>query len=319
MVTAVDAELEDWLDQYTSTLEDLKVQAAAAAEAAWLSFGGWYQTAAVVNVANEMADLSRTAQQTTVGMASQYVEHVLALLTGKPPRLPSPAAPSIRNGADLTLVHMRPAEAFRRAIATGHEEAEAAEIVRQRAAGLMLTDLSLAAREAERARYAGAKVTRYRRVIRPELSESGSCGLCIVASDQVYTIEDLLPIHPPHCKCTTMPITKDSDPGLRINKSDLKAIYAAAGGSTKASDLQGVRVKVNEHGEFGPVLNRRGDQFRGPKSVALEDDPARSQRMLDKLRPVLADLERRAAGGEDVSGPLTYQRNLIQRLERIAA
>lgn len=315
----VQAEIEAWLDQYTAALEDLKGEAAAAAEAAWLSFRGWYQTAAVASVAADMADLSLSAQQTVVGMSAQYVENILGLLYGTPPRLPAPPPPSIRNGADLKLVHMRPAESYRRAVATGHAEVEAAEIMRQRATGLMLTDLSLVSRETERDHYRAAGIRGYRRVIRPELSKSGSCGLCVVASDRIYSIEDLLPIHPPHCKCVTLPIQGDVDPGLRINNKDLKAIYEAAGDSTKASDLKGVRVKFNEHGELGPVLNRKGDRFRGPDSVALEDDPARALRMLDKIRPVLADFERRTAAGEDVSGPLTYQRNLVARLERIAA
>jgi hypothetical protein len=33
---------------------------------------------------------------------------------------------------------------------------------------------------------ADLRVTGYRRVVHPELSRTGTCGLCIVASDQVY-------------------------------------------------------------------------------------------------------------------------------------
>lgn len=318
-VTAqTEAELAAWLDTYTQVLEELKTQAAEAAEAAWMSFGGWYETAAVMALAAELADASTAAQQTAAGIAAQYVETLLAVLDIRVPAVAAPKLQPVRNGADLKLVHSRPAETFRRAIATGGEDTEAADLAIQRGSGLMRTDLSLVTRETERSYYAEAGIKGYRRVVRPELSKSGSCGLCIVASNQVYKSDDLMPIHPPWCKCTTMPILGEDDPGRRLNDADLKAMYAAAG-STSTEDLTNVRVQVNEHGEFGPVLTRKGDGFRSASRVALEDDPARAARMLTQTRPVLEQLEQRATAGEDVAGPLAYQRGLIARLERIAA
>lgn len=42
--------------------------------------------------------------------------------------------------------------------------------------------------------------TRYKRVVHPNESESGSCALCLIASTRVYYVEDLLPIHE-RCHC----------------------------------------------------------------------------------------------------------------------
>lgn len=107
----------------------------------------------------------------------------------------------------------------------------------------------------------------YRRVIHPELSQSGtSCGLCIVASTMWYTKEDLLPIHS-GCNCEVCEIySLDGefyDPGHAINMEDLEVFYREAGESTRGWDLKKARYKVVDHPEYGPTLvnahpNKRG-------------------------------------------------------------
>lgn len=98
----------------------------------------------------------------------------------------------------------------------------------------------------------------FRRVVHPELSESGqSCGLCIVASTMTYTRGDLLPIHS-GCNCGIAEIYSiDSvvfDPGAQINSSDLEVFYREAGNSTHGWDLKRQRYKIIDHPEFGPTL-----------------------------------------------------------------
>lgn len=107
------------------------------------------------------------------------------------------------------------------------------------------------------------KVVGYRRVIHPELSQSGqSCGLCIVASTMRYTRGDLLPIHS-MCNCETIEIyqdgSKEFDPGDQINKEDLRVFYEEASkvsGSytTHGWDLKRSRYSVVDHPEYGPIL-----------------------------------------------------------------
>lgn len=305
-----------WLETYSVASEELKAQAAAAIRQSWLAFDAWYEAAAVAALAAETANLSLAAQQAAAGLSQAYAVNVISSITGAV-LLPNPRPwQTIRNGVDMRLVHHRPAEAYKRAIARGKTHEEALVLAGLRAEGLIVADLSLEERAVTQAVLRDAGITTYRRVIRPELSKSGTCGMCIVAADQVYHSGDLMPIHPPSCKCVVMPIIGDNDPGHSMNKDDLAQLYEDAG-SNRIEDLVRTRYKVNEHGELGPVLTKEGDNFRGPNKVALEDDPDRAARMLAIVLPVLADLEGRDRNGEDVAGPLAYQRELIARLRRI--
>ncbi|MGH1563042.1 hypothetical protein [Mumia sp. DW29H23] len=316
MDTSTEAEITTWVASSSYAAAQLKATAAGRAQTLWEQFQDWYSTALVAALAAEVANLSQAAQDATQGLYGQYVANVIAALRGTSVQIPSIDLPPVRNGVDLSLVHTRPAEAYRRAIAVGKTEDQARQAAVLRAGGLVTSDILLVGRSTQVETMRGLDVARYRRVIRPELSETGTCGLCIAASDRIYRRGDLMPIHPPSCQCTTLPIVGDDDPGLSLNREDLERLYADAG-STAADDLRKTRYTVNEHGEFGPVLTKAGDAFRGPTEVALEDDPDRAARMLDKLLPVLDTLEQRAAAGEDVSGPLAYQRNLVARLRRI--
>lgn len=107
-------------------------------------------------------------------------------------------------------------------------------------------------------------VTGQRRVIHPELSRGGTCGLCIAVSDRIYHVGKLRPIHG-HCECTTLPIVGDKDPGSGLNSLDLKKLYRDAGNTTSADALKRTRYKIDEHGELGPVLT--DGTFRSAKQA----------------------------------------------------
>lgn len=66
----------------------------------------------------------------------------------------------------------------------------------------------------------------YRRVIHPELSETGTCGLCVAASTRLYRKKALLPMHT-DCKCTVMGVTVDADPAREMNVQDATTIFEA--------------------------------------------------------------------------------------------
>ena len=130
------------------------------------------------------------------------------------------------------------------------------DAARERGETVADTDAVRAGDMANRESYRKAGVKLYRRVIHPELSHTGTCGLCVVASDRTYHISDLNPMHD-HCHCTVMPILNGNDPGLSLNRNDLDAIYSRAGGN-KAWQLSKVNVTVDEHGEIGPVFDKTG-------------------------------------------------------------
>lgn len=95
------------------------------------------------------------------------------------------------------------------------------------------------------------RIVGFRRIIHPEFSTGGVCGLCVAASDRIYHRETLRPIHL-RCKCTSAPVTATYDPGQPLNAADLKLLYTDAG-STSAADLKRSRYTVT-YNELGPVL-----------------------------------------------------------------
>lgn len=181
---------------------------------------------------------------------------------------PASGVGSFRRGVDPLDVYDRVARTFRweRSRESSMEEALAA--AEARLARLIEDDLMVAQRDTFDEIVSGpdpGEVSGYRRVLRPELSKFGSCGLCIVAADRVYTRDDLMPLHA-RCGCIVLPIVAGKDPGLSLNSDDLDRLYEAAGttsGRSKngARGLKQVRVQTVEHGELGPVLVRQGQKF----------------------------------------------------------
>jgi hypothetical protein len=195
-----------------------------------------------------------------------------------------------------------------------------------RLAAIAETDITLAVREQVRKTLGTIPgVTGYRRILHPELSESGPCGLCVVAANRIYHVEDLKPIHD-RCVCETLPIIGALDPGLMLNASELEAIYDAAGGTggeiikagrRHSAALKKVRVALAEHGELGPVLVDADQHHRGPREVAktkVPDRATRARAQLDSLEESYARLVRRQLAGEDVERPLEWQARRIDEL-----
>ncbi len=194
----------------------------------------------------------------------------------------------------------------------GHGDTEESALAKAlvRVEAVAHTDVTLAVREQVRKSLDQVRgVTGYRRILRPELSETGPCGLCVVAADRKYKIEDLMPLHD-RCVCEVLPIIGDIDPGLNLNASDLRRIYEEAGGTggevrrggrRHSGALKRIRVALGEHGELGPILFDADQNFRGPREVARTQHPDRAVRDLAKLDAFeerLTILIRRQARGE---------------------
>ena len=135
-------------------------------------------------------------------------------------------------------------------------EAEIVDRVVDRAERAADTSLTLTMRdqiEAAAKRDPGL-VTGYRRILHPELSAGGSCGLCVAVSTRVFYKGNLLPIHA-RCACTVLPIIGaadgDGDVGGAINMADLDALYQRAGGTTAGRALKRTRWRIVEHPERG--------------------------------------------------------------------
>lgn len=270
------AEIAVWVDQYAAQTEALAAQTAAAVSSAYAGVN-LYNAAAVAAAAEQAADVSDTAALLAAGLAAQFFGITMSQMLGSGVAIPNLPLPPLRNGVSMVDVFERVAKLYRRRVANGATPAEAFEAAVRYGVVLADTNVRLAEREASRqvlsylAPLVG--VTGYRRVVRPEASETGTCGLCLVASDQVYAYRDLMPLHT-RCKCVVLPIIGEFDPGNSLNNLSLKDVYAAAGGTTAGEKLKQVRYAVNDHGELGPVLTVKGQRFTGRDQLEGYDPSA---------------------------------------------
>jgi hypothetical protein len=221
----------------------------------------------------------------------------------------------------------RVADQYRFQVVTqGVPEQQARQRALVRIAAVAETDVTLAVREQFRSSMFNIKDVRgWRRVLGH--SKTGPCGLCVVASDRIYKIQDLKPIHD-LCRCEVLPIIGDLDPGLDLSSDDLDRIYAAAGGTggdvfkdgkRHSGALKNLRVALAEHGELGPVLVNADQHHRGVREVALTKTGDRRtlvQHQLDGWEKSFARLVRRQQAGENVDVPLAWQEKRINSLRR---
>lgn len=238
-------------------------------------------------------------------------------------------------------------------IVQGSSEAEAIAKVIARAEAVVDTDIALAVRAQEIETVRRRGVTFYRRVLHPELAESGlSCGLCIVAADRIYSVAKFKREIHDHCHCEMLPIENGLDPGRNINDADLESLYRAAGtfvgreretgggarqgGALKKvrarldedgnvidiSNQRGkpVRVAVTEHGELGPVLVNANGKVRTVADYArtrTTDRRITRQANLDSLEANLPKLiARRDAGAAGLDAAIDFHRRRIAELKR---
>ncbi len=209
-----------------------------------------------------------TARAQAAGAADAYLRRVLDVMDAPSSGRPSAPVPEPR-GIPLVEEWSRPAATARRLRVEGLDALVAEERALQRAEVMGSTDLLLAKRDATARRLASAdRVTGWRRVLHPELSAGGVCGLCIAASDRVYRTGELQDIHE-RCRCEVLPIVGSNDPGRSLNAESLAELYRLAGG-TAGEKLKRVRYVVQEHGELGPVLANAEHEHRSPADVAAD-------------------------------------------------
>lgn len=262
-----------------------------------------------------------------------------------------------RNPAD---VYGRLADKYRwEQISRGASHEDALHKVLIRAEAVVDTDIALAVREQESTTAKKLGVTFYRRVLHPELAESGlSCGLCIVASDRVYSVKKFRRELHDHCHCEMIPIERGKDPALQLNSDDLESLYRAAGtavgresetggGRKQLGALKRVRVGITEHGELGPILvkigtsddgklltgdaatanvgRRKGSVPPGVRTVKdyaktqTTDPKVRAQAQLPAMISSLARLEAKKAAGEPgTDSPIAFHLRRIAELHQQA-
>jgi hypothetical protein len=214
--------------------------------------GSWYSEPDLQRFAQEAAAVVLEGQQQTAAVTFEYLTAVLEEM-GLDALAKNPDLPERLRQVEPSVEWQRPAEQYRYAKSIGKSDQEAQEAAQARAEALVDDDLSLGMQHATVTLLREfPEVTGYRRIIHPELSKSGTCGLCAVAADRMYFVDRLLPVHD-KCKCGVLPVTAEWDPGSPLNADDLERLYKEAGG-TAGDKLKRTRFAVEEHSELGPRL-----------------------------------------------------------------
>ena len=289
---AVEDDLVALVEQQEEQATSLLEAALAALSAPLTGFQGWYSYRATNPLLQVLGGLLGGFQAVAARNADAYMAQAITIATGRTFRPVGIRRTLLgRYGVDNPTVLGRVMDAYRyqqsqvdrtllESVRTGtllELPVEPLQAAQERLETIVETDLQTTARSQQQAtlRASQTRVTGYRRIIHPELATTGTCGLCIAASDRIYSVGTLLPIHP-GCHCTVLPITGKIDTGV-INEVDLRQLYRQAGG-TDAALLRQTRYRVDEHGELGPIL-------------APADQPIRTERQAAKARKTVEQRE----------------------------
>lgn len=287
-------------------------------------FNRWYFQREVDDVAEQLADAVRTAQEAVAAQTEEYLDRIFDLMgvrkTRAGERMTVTLPARLRDVDPLTEWNRPAREARVQRMFQGLDEFEANELALLRAEEQARMDLALARQEAERQRWnVSGDIIGFRRILHPELSETGPCGLCVVAADRIYRKGDLKDLHN-GCKCTVLPIVKRGDltmdPGRTMNTDELEAIYEAAGGSTRRAELQRVRMEVLEHGELGPILvdaRYKNRATRKPTDLKSRKSDAELFELHDRI---VRDYEAKVARGVRPQFDIEYHRRLRASLAK---
>lgn len=242
----------------------------AAVDAAWRRLDNPYDPQAERAFAEAAAQVIRAGRGRSNDLVDAHMRRILASVDVD--LRVHPVARAEPRGLPVEDVMARAAKQYRWEISEGRAEAEARESGARRARLMAETDVAMAARDAfAQIVESVPEITGYRRVVHPELSAGGTCGLCIAAATRVYQKADLLPLHG-RCKCTVLPIVEGvPDLAQTINEIDLDDLYVRIG-ETRREELSKFRIRVEDHGETGPTLIVAEHHFRGPEEAAADAD-----------------------------------------------
>jgi hypothetical protein len=340
------AEIAQLVRAQAAARRALTLQALEHARVSTRAFRRWYDHDAIRAWAEALAAQMEVYQTAVARNTDAFLARVIGQMLGVHRLRPIGAVDvrGLRGGVTHAGAYGRAANVYRwqqarfdavgGELAAGRQPAppvwaEPHEAAVQRVVEVADTDVQLAARAQEAAAMQAAAprgVEGYRRVVHPELSRGGVCGLCVAASDRLYSTEQLRPIHA-RCECTVLPVVRGQDPGLRLNDLDLRRLYRAAG-STSAADLKTTRWEIGDHGELGPVLQARGQgktaeqaarETKAPPQRSAEDIARIVQRKRDTLAAALPRARELAAADKQWGGYLSQLEQRIAQLEREAA
>ena len=249
---------------HQAALKQVRSRVDAYAVHTWRGLGSWRDDDIDRFVAR-VVPVVESGQRQTSRLTNAYLDS-MARLAGMPtpPRAPLPLNP---RGVALTEVYRRPAVTVYTALSEGLTLDDAVALGEQRVSALVAMDAQLANVHAAFARLSNDEnIVGYERV----LAGGESCALCAIASTQVYHSGDLMPIHD-HCECDVVPIYGSRDAVDELNTErymDMREQLTAQGVEYSGGGFKADRsIRIQAHGEYGPVLTWADQSFTGPGDI----------------------------------------------------
>jgi hypothetical protein len=283
MPPAADPQTVALVRSYDTGAAAIRTQVVTFIDTVWAGLGD-YRDADIDQFVHLAGPVLDAGQHLTAALTDAYLaalENItLGTATGPAGIPPEAVSTEALRGVPTDELLRRPAVELYTHLAHGEPFNVALERATRRATSVTETNLQLAKTHAA-AHVLDTKpnVAGYRR----SLKGPASCALCIVASTQRYHRKQLMPIHP-GCDCGVITIYADRDPGQVIDPARLAGVQdriAERFGafSEEGRTVPGVKLDTGEpatykdvlvthtHGEIGPVLGVRGQQFTGPAAI----------------------------------------------------
>lgn len=229
---------------------------------------GQYRDADVALFVRQVAPVVLAGRRQVSAMTDAYLTQVLQQSGIKAPRR-GPIDTAALRGVPVEDVYARPYQTVWTSLSKGDAFDAAVSAGAARLGILIATDMQMAKTYTSRDVLSHSKgVTGYQRVP----SGVNTCALCELASTQMYSRDDLMPIHP-SCGCSVEPVTRDNPWDQAAADERYGNAHAAAQDQLGESDINGrapdyrKAIAVRDHGEIGPVLVRAADRFTGPSQI----------------------------------------------------
>lgn len=209
------------------------------------------------------------AQQQMGAITDAYLSAMIADMTGGTAAATGVVVDEAVRGVEPAEVYRRPFVTAYTALSRGTDYVDAIGQARTRLLSITETDMQLARTQAARQSMTRRGGTQF---YRRRMTGTKNCALCTIASTQRYRVADLMPIHP-GCHCEPVPLPGNKDPGQIIDERLLKEAHDAIARDIGQSDAGGRApdyrqvIITREHGEYGPLLAVRRQNFTGPDDI----------------------------------------------------
>lgn len=235
-----------------------------------------FRTADMERFIKQVVPIVLASRRQVSALTDAYLAQVLSQSLGTHVPTLGPIDTNALRGVPATEVYQRPFQTVWTKLASGMPFDAAVSAGTSRLSDILLTDLQMAKTYTSQNVLSNAPdgIIGYERV-----PSGNSCALCLIASTQRYHRSDLMPIHP-GCNCGVEPLAagtrlypaldgsvRVTDPTRLENIHQVVENYSGFSSRDARSPDYRQLIVTHDHGEIGPVLGVRGQNFTGPSAI----------------------------------------------------